>query len=199
MDGRTAEKLVKGHYWRKEQTMVKTEETDHRMEHVKDSVCRLVRIVADLEKEFPGRHITLDGHPVGRIGEVMASYYYEIKLYENPVEPVHDGTAPDGRRVQIKMTQRIRIILQEQPDYLIVMRLFPDGTITEIYNGPGREPWQNARERKGYRSRSITSAALTALARKVPDDLRIEQKNTINKEYELLKGKERQPQNDCLF
>ena len=127
--------------------MVKTEETDHSMEHVKDSVCRLVRIVADLEKEFPGRHFTLDGHPVGSIGEVMASYYYEIKLYENPVEPVHDGTAPDGRKVQIKMTQRKRIILQEQSDYLIVMRLYPDGNIAEIYNGAGRKPWQNARER----------------------------------------------------
>ena len=40
------------------------------MDMIKEKVQTMIRIVADLEKEFPGRHFTLDGHIVGSIGEV---------------------------------------------------------------------------------------------------------------------------------
>lgn len=32
----------------------------------------MISIVGELEADFPGRHFTLDGHPAGSIGEVMA-------------------------------------------------------------------------------------------------------------------------------
>lgn len=55
--------------------------TQEKMNIVRQQVQKLVEIVAELEKEFPGRHFTLDGHLVGSIGEVMAAYYYGIELY----------------------------------------------------------------------------------------------------------------------
>ena len=49
-----------------------------------------------MEKDFPGRHFTLDGHLVGSIGEVMASYYYGIELYAASAV-AHDGEI-DGKK-----------------------------------------------------------------------------------------------------
>ncbi|MCR5545911.1 MAG: hypothetical protein K6F30_05475 [Lachnospiraceae bacterium] len=50
--------------------------TPEKMDGIKENVQRLIEIVKELEQDFPGRHFTLDGHLIGSIGEVMASYYY---------------------------------------------------------------------------------------------------------------------------
>ena len=42
---------------------------------VQGKIQELIKIVSELEIEFPGRHFTIDGHLVGSIGEVMAAYY----------------------------------------------------------------------------------------------------------------------------
>lgn len=52
------------------------------MELVRSKIQELIKIVSELETEFPGRHFTIDGHLVGSIGEVMAAYYYGIELYD---------------------------------------------------------------------------------------------------------------------
>jgi hypothetical protein len=41
----------------------------------------LYRIKADLEKMFPGRPFTPDGHMVGGLAECFAEYYYDLNLY----------------------------------------------------------------------------------------------------------------------
>ena len=89
------------------------------MELVRSKIQELIKIVSELETEFPGRHFTIDGNLVGSIGEVMAAYYYGIDLYEASTER-HDG-AVDGRQVQIKITQRDNIMISAEPDYLIVL------------------------------------------------------------------------------
>lgn len=43
--------------------------TAEKMDGIKDKVQQLIGIVKELEKDFPGRHFTLDGHLVGSIGE----------------------------------------------------------------------------------------------------------------------------------
>jgi len=73
---------------------------------IKDKVQQLIGIVKELEKDFPGRHFTLDGHLVGSIGEVMESYYYGIELYAASAV-AHDGEI-DGKKAQIKITQQVR-------------------------------------------------------------------------------------------
>ena len=81
----------------------------------------LIAIVHELESDFPGKHFTLDGHLVGSIGEVMAAYYYGIELYTASTE-IHDGEV-NGREVQIKISQQDNIVINHEPDYLIVLYL----------------------------------------------------------------------------
>ena len=46
-----------------------------------------------LERMFPGRKFTLDGHLVGSIGEVVAAFIFDLDL--NPASTLsHDATAP---------------------------------------------------------------------------------------------------------
>ena len=73
--------------------------TRQQVEYLRDRVQQLITIVAEIEKEFPERHFTLDGHVVGSSGEIMAAYHYGVQLYDASM-PVHDGEV-DGRKVQI--------------------------------------------------------------------------------------------------
>ncbi len=109
---------------------------------LRDRVQQLIAIVAEIEKEFPERHFTLDGHLVGSIGEVMAAYHYGVQLYDAS-EPVHDGEV-NGKKVQIKMSQQDNIVINAEPDYLIVLYLSMKGKVYEVYNGPGEKPWKFA-------------------------------------------------------
>ena len=111
--------------------------TKEQNELAHQNVQHLLHIVHSLEQTFKGRHFTLDGHLVGSIGEVLASYHYGIRLYEASTA-IHDGEVLDGRKVQIKMTQGDTIVISEQPDYLIALYMDrKTGEVQEIYNGPG--------------------------------------------------------------
>ncbi|MCM5704026.1 DUF6998 domain-containing protein [Larsenimonas salina] len=58
----------------------------------------------ELEALFPGRKFKLDGHLVGSVGEVVAAYMFALTL--NPASTLgHYAIAPDGRQVEIKLTQ----------------------------------------------------------------------------------------------
>lgn len=121
-----------------------TQYTKEQIEEAYQKVKEILRIIGELETIFEGRPFTMDGHLLGSIGEVMSTYYYGIQLYP-PSAPTHDGVAPDGREVQVKITQQDRIAIKEEPDFLIVLHLErKNGEITEIYNGPGKEPWDTA-------------------------------------------------------
>ena len=60
----------------------------------------MIKEVATLEAMFPDRHFSLDGHIVGSIGEVAASYYYGIKLAKSSKKAI-DGMVNE-RSVQIR-------------------------------------------------------------------------------------------------
>ena len=111
--------------------MEKISYTHDKMSMIKQQVQKLIKIVSELEAEFPGRHFTLDGHLVGSIGEVMAAYYYGIELYTASTE-VHDGEV-DGRKVQIKISQQDNIVINHEPEFLIVLYLNKHGNIYEYY------------------------------------------------------------------
>jgi hypothetical protein len=64
---------------------------------------RLYDLVGELERAFPGRPFTPDGHLVGSLGEVLASHHYGLILLPCS-SPCHDATAPNGTRVQVKAT-----------------------------------------------------------------------------------------------
>lgn len=146
-----------------------------------EKINELLKIVRDLESTFEGRLFTMDGHLVGSIGEIMASYYYGIELYP-PSAPTHDGIAPDGREVQIKITQQSQVVINEEPDYLIVLRLDKTtGTISEVYNGLGKQPWDSAYIYQKRNTRYMMLNKLLELDKYVPDYDRISAINPITK------------------
>jgi len=102
--------------------------------------------IANKLTTLTGRPFTLDGHMVGSIGEFIGKYYYSIDLYP-PSHTIHDGSW-NGRDVQIKATQRNSVDLKGLTDLLLVLKINPDGTFKEIYNGDGRRPWKSLSHRK---------------------------------------------------
>ena len=68
------------------------------------AVARIYQAVADLERSYPERKFTPDGHLVGSIGEVVAAEAPGLKLHRASY-PGHDAFDANGD-VQIKMTGR---------------------------------------------------------------------------------------------
>lgn len=153
--------------------------TQEKMDAVKTQVQKLVEIVAELEAEFPGRHFTLDGHLVGSIGEVMAAYYYGIELYRASAE-IHDGEI-EGRKVQIKISQQDDIVINHEPDYLIVLYMKKNGDIYEVYNGPGKLPWDSASKKDSHNNRHMRVNKLMELDKAVAEAEQIMRINPIEK------------------
>lgn len=93
-----------------------------------------------LEAIFIGRKFTLDGHLVGSIGEVVAAYMFDLELM--PASTLgHDAMAPDGRQVEIKLTQGKSVALRHAPQHLIVLHRPKGGPVRVVYNGPGGVVW----------------------------------------------------------
>ncbi len=105
-------------------------------------VSDLMKTTGRLNKLFPGKPFTPDGHLVGSIGEVVAEYIYDLVL-EPCSTPQIDAKTTDGRTVQVKLTGRsgqaygFRWPLQAGeacPQVLIALKLNEHG-FEEIYNG----------------------------------------------------------------
>jgi hypothetical protein len=147
-------------------------EAQRAVAEIPELVTKLQEVVARLEHLFPGRHFTLDGHLVGSLAEVIASYMYDLELLPGSYK-CHDAQCrKTGINVQIKGTQRSRVAMYEEADHLIVLRLSA-GRVEEIYNGPGAEPWAAAGPRAKNGQRSMSVSKLRMLAQGVPDDRRI--------------------------
>lgn len=161
--------------------------TQEKMEKIKEQVQKMISIVGELEADFPGRHFTLDGHLVGSIGEVMAAYYYGIDLYTASTE-THDGEV-DGKKVQIKISQQDNLVINHEPDYLIVLYLRKNGNIYEVYNGKGQEPWENAGKRDSHNNRHMRLNKLMELDAQVRDEDRIPARFPVEKMKKEYKNK----------
>lgn len=161
--------------------------TKEKMDAIKEKIQKLISIVKELETDFPGRHFTLDGHLVGSIGEVMAAYYYGIELYAASAV-AHDGEI-DGKKVQIKISQQDDIVIDHEPEYLIVLYLRKNGDVFEVYNGPGEAPWNSASKRDSHNNRHMRVNKLMELDKQVSDEFRIAVVNVISKMKPEYKNK----------
>ena len=139
----------------------------------------MLGIVTELEAEFPRRHFTLDGHLVGNIGEVLAAYYYGIELYKASTK-VHGGCI-DDREVQIKITQHEDIVINEKPQYLLLLYLTKKGDVYEVYNGPGEKTWNSAGKRESHNNRHMRLNKLMELDALVSEGKRIKRIHPIEK------------------
>ena len=141
-------------------------------EQAAEKIKELYEISAELERLFPGRHYTPDGHMIGSIGEALAASYYGLELFPAS-EETHDAKAPDGRLVQIKATQINRISLSSEPRWLLVLWIHRDGTFSEEYNGPGKLAWEHCGKMQKNGQRPISLAKLRKLRAEVPDSVRL--------------------------
>ena len=131
-----------------------------------DKIKELYKITNELESSYPGRKFTIDGHLVGSIGELIVAEHYGLELLPNSTE-THDAVSSAGEYVQIKATQINRISISSEPDYLIVIKLFSDGSWEEVYNGPGKPAWDNAGKMQKNGQRPISLSKLRCLMNSV--------------------------------
>ena len=131
-----------------------------------DKIKELYKITNELESSYPGRKFTIDGHLVGSIGEVIVAEHYGLELLRNSTE-THDAVSTEGKYIQIKATQINRIAISSEPDYLIVIKLFSDGSWKEVYNGPGKPVWDNAGKMQKNGQRPISLSKLRSLMNSV--------------------------------
>jgi len=151
--------------------------SDLEMKLVNSNIQQLFNIVNDLEKTFEGRKFTLDGHIIGSIGEVIASYHYNLSLLPNSNEK-HDAIDSNNRLIQIKTTQGKSVGISGEPDFLLVLWLDrKNGKFTEVYNGPGNLVWNACGKLQKNGQRPISISKLQNLMKSVPDIDKIQQLN----------------------
>lgn len=124
------------------------------MDHEKFGILikQLYSTVYELELMFPGRHFTPDGHMVGSIGECLVADAYNLKLMTASNEG-YDAVDPSGKKVEIKATQSKGVSFRfapskKPPEYVIIIKIFKDGTFEVYYNGPGDIIWREFEGRK---------------------------------------------------
>ena len=142
------------------------------IEQIPALIRSLYETVAELQKLFPDRPFTPDGHLVGSIGEVIAAHNYNLWLLPPSTEG-YDALTADGRRVEIKITQGTGVALRNRPDYLLVLKLRADGTAEEVYNGPGGEPWAQSCRMQKNGQRPISLSKLKGLMKTVCEENKI--------------------------
>jgi hypothetical protein len=144
-----------------------------RTNRIPELIQRVYSIVGELEELFPGKRFTPDGHLVGSIGEVLAAHRYGLELLPSSSEG-HDAISRSGVRVQVKTTQGDTIALRSEPEHLIVLRILPDGTATEVFNGPGSDPWRAAGKVQKNGQRPVSLNRLRDIMENVPSEARLE-------------------------
>lgn len=115
------------------------------MEDTRKLVRDLYEITAKLKKLHPHRNFTPDGILVGSLGEVLAEFHYGL-LPLDTGHKAHDcsiGTCS----VQVKTTQRENIQMTGPCEHLLALRLMPDGTAQEVFNGPGELVWDQLKDK----------------------------------------------------
>lgn len=132
------------------------------MSRTAEIIRELYRLVDELEAIYPGRKFTPDGHLVGSIGEAYAADHYGMSLLQAGA-PIHDAVDGKGQLYQIKATGGKSIGLRACPDYLLVLQLHRNGTLTEVYNGPGQPAWDAAGAMARNGQRAIGLAKLRSL------------------------------------
>ena len=119
------------------------------MDHEKfqSLIRQLYSTVAELEEMFPGRHFTPHGHMVGSIGECLVSDVYDLIL-ETASNKGFDAVTANGKQVEIKATQSKSVAFRSEPEHTIVIKILPNGSFEEIYNGPGSLVWEQFEGKK---------------------------------------------------
>lgn len=143
---------------------------------VPDAVRQMLAIVERLCAAYPKKRFTLDGRLVGDIGEVLVEDAYDVDLFPD-VQKHHDAQSSDGRLVQIKATMKRSLTFPADhiPNYYLGVQIHPDGTFTEVFNGPGAIAWEAVKGRAAPKTNlhSIPINALMKLQERVESSEKI--------------------------
>ena len=119
----------------------------------------------------------------------MEPFYYGISLYTASM-PSHDGEV-DGKKVQIKITQQEDIVINKEPEYLLVLYLTKKGDVYEVYNGRGKAPWESASKRDSHNNRHMRFNKLMELDGSVLSKKRLKTKRPIEKMKKEYKNRKK--------
>jgi hypothetical protein len=143
---------------------------------------QLFQIVQLLNKIFPDRPFTLDGHLVGSIGEVVAAYTYGLEL-EKCSNEGFDAKTEDGRTVEIKLTGGNSVSVSSEgqpPDLLVVLQLKKTVGFTEVHNGPFPTDLWRRKTASKRRVKALTINELKALNQSLlPQEHPLEELNKL--------------------
>jgi len=103
--------------------------------------------VNEFEDMFPDRHFTPDGHMVGSLGECLVADAYDLELMPASNKG-YDAISKSGVKIEIKATQSKTVAFRSCPEHAIIIKILPDGTFEEIYNGPGDLIWREFEGKK---------------------------------------------------
>lgn len=96
----------------------------------------IYRALKNLAKRF-GAGFTPEGVLVASLGEVLAEEKYDLELLP-PKEQAFEAVDCLGRKVLIRCSQRNSTSIKKaaRAQMLLALKLLPDGTIEEVFNGP---------------------------------------------------------------
>ena len=100
-------------------------------------ILQLFQTVRDLNRIYPDRPFTPDGHLIGSIGEVVAADTYGLAL-EKCSNEGFDARTETKQTVEIKLTGGESVAISSDakaPDLLIVLKFHQQTGFEEIYNG----------------------------------------------------------------
>jgi len=127
------------------------------------AVAAIYEAVAELERAYPGRKFTPDGHLVGSIGEVVAAEALGLTLHPASYAG-HDARDGEGRDVQIKMTGGRSVSLYATCDRLIVLKITSPTDAEIVYDGFGAPAWEAAGGLQKNGQRTISLSRLSRIA-----------------------------------
>lgn len=96
-------------------------------------------LTSELDRLFPKRSFTPDGHVVDSLCEVLVAQSFDLELLPASSK-IHNARTHDKMiLVQIKATQGETVVLRtdQVPQHLLVLKLSDEGAPELIYNGPG--------------------------------------------------------------
>jgi hypothetical protein len=140
-------------------------------------VARIYEATDELEKLYPGRKFTPDGHLVGSIGEVIAAEALGLTLHPMSYAG-HDARDGEGRDVQIKLTAGSQIAMYDICDRLVVLRVVSPHEAEIIFDGDGRAVWEAARGPGKNGQKTIRLSRLKHIANRRPEGRNFDQSGT---------------------
>lgn len=133
-----------------------------------EPVAEIYRAVKELERRYPRRKFTPDGHLVGSIGEVVAAEALGLTLY--PMSQAgHDAYDGEGD-VQIKMTGGKSVAMYAECVRLVVLQVVSPEEAEVVYDGPGEPAWSGAGKIGKNGQRVVSLSRLRAIRRQLDSD-----------------------------